>query len=56
MFCPDIDGSEHKQSRGREETTYIADLNSLGYSIVELPVQIGRLSFVKAVSIKKVVD
>jgi len=38
------------------ETTYVANLNSLGYSIVKLLVYIGRVGFMEAVSVTKVVD
>jgi hypothetical protein len=39
-----------------QETTYVADLNSLGYSVVKLLAYIGRLSFVEAGSVAKVVN
>ena len=38
------------------ETTYVADLNSLGYSIVKLLVYICRLGFMEAGFIAKVVN
>jgi len=38
------------------ETTYVADLNSLGYSVVKLLIYIGRLGFVEAGFITKVVN
>ena len=37
------------------ETTYVADLNGLSYSLVKLLVYIGRVGFVEAGSITKVV-
>lgn len=38
------------------KTTYVADLNSLGYGIVKSLVYIGRVGFTEAVSIAEVVN
>jgi len=38
------------------EITHVADLDSLGYSVVKLLVYIGGAGFMEAVSVTKVVD
>lgn len=52
----DPNASDLQGGGGSKETTYVADLDSLGYSVVKLLVYIGRLGLMEAVPITKVVN